>query len=208
MKVKVYNMQGEEIEEIQLSDDIGQGEIKESLLREVVLAYQANQRQGTVSTKTRSEVRGGGRKPWIQKGTGRARAGSIRSPIWRGGGITFGPKPRNFKYSLSKRTKCSALKSSLRKKVKDGSVFILDKISLNGPKTKEMAKFLDSFSLKGRSLIIVNKWDDSLRRASSNIKGLRITLARLVCTFDILFYDNVFVTKEALGELEARLKDE
>ncbi|MEA3485616.1 MAG: 50S ribosomal protein L4, partial [Candidatus Aerophobetes bacterium] len=166
MKAKVYNMQGKEIEEIQLSDDIGQGEIKESLLREAVLAYQANQRQGTASTKTRSEVKGGGKKPWIQKGTGRARAGSIRSPIWRGGGIVFGPKPRSFKHFLSKKARCSALKSSLRKKVKDGSLFILDKTSLKEPKTKEMAKFLDSFSLKGRSLIIMDKWDDTLRRAS------------------------------------------
>jgi len=207
MKAKVYNMQGEEIEEIQLSDDIFQGEIKESLLREAVLAYQANQRQGTVFTKTRGEVRGGGRKPWVQKGTGRARAGSIRSPIWRGGGIAFGPKPRSFKHFLSKKMRCLALKSSLRKKVKDGSLFIVDKLLLKRPKTREMAKFLDSFSPKGRSLIIMDKWDDNIKRASSNIKDLRVTLARVVCVVDILSYDNVLVTKGALQELGMRLKD-
>ena len=208
MKTKVYNMQGEEIGEIQLSDDIFQGEVKESLLREAVLAYQTNRRQGTASTKTRGEVSGGGRKPWIQKGTGRARAGSIRSPLWRGGGVVFGPKPKDFKYSLSKKVKCLALKSSLRKKIKEDSLFILDELSLKRPKTKEMVKFLDSFSLKGRTLIIADKWDEVIKRASSNLKDLRVILPRLVCALDVLYYDTVFVTKEALRELEARLKDE
>ncbi|RLE14037.1 50S ribosomal protein L4, partial [Candidatus Aerophobetes bacterium] len=145
MEWKIYNMQGEEVGSYEL-DDIFQGEVNQPILREAFLSYQTNIRQGTVSTKTRGEVSGGGRKPWPQKGTGRARAGSIRSPLWVGGGTVFGPRPRRFSYSLSKKKKKLALVSSLRLKIQEKKMFIVDELKVDKGKTKEMVSFLNNFS--------------------------------------------------------------
>jgi len=206
VNVKVYDIKGREVEEMELDKDIFSGEINQAVLREAVLAYQSNQRQGTACTKTRGEVRGGGRKPWIQKGTGRARAGSIRSPIWVGGGTVFGPKPRSFKYPLSRRIKRLALRDALRKKINEGLFFVLNEFLIEEPKTKRMVEFLNNFSVEGKVLLIVDRWNDNMKKASSNLKNLELNLAHLVCAFDVLACDSVFITKQALAKLEERLK--
>lgn len=208
MKVPVYNMRGEKIATIELNKDIFEGEVKKNLLHQAQIAHQKNCRQGTVSTKKRDEVRGGGRKPWPQKGTGRARAGSIRSPLWVGGGVSFGPKPRNFEYRLPRKVRKIALKSSLREKFKKESLLILDKVEVKEGKTKEMVKFLDTFSVKGKCLLVMAKWDENTRRSSSNLKKLNLCLASMVCAYDILSHPYVFLTKDSLPILEKRLKDE
>jgi len=206
VNVKVYDMKAKEVETVELNRDVFLGEVNQTVLREAILAYQRNQRQGTACTKTRGEVRGGGRKPWMQKGTGRARVGSIRSPIWVGGGTTFGPRPRSFRYALSKRIRRLALRDALRRKIRDGGFFVLNEFSIEEPKTKRMVEFLNSFSIKGKTLLIVNRWDDNVKKASSNLKDLKISLSHLVCAFDVLVCDNIFITTEALTKLEERLK--
>lgn len=212
MEWKVYNMQGKEVGNLQLDDVIFKGEINQPVLREAILAYQRNLRQGTSSTKTRGQVSGGGRKPWPQKGTGRARAGSIRSPLWVGGGTTFGPQPRHFSYPLSKKKRKLALLYSLRLKVQEGKLFVLDDLKVEKGKTKEIASFLQSFSnqmgdLEGKTLLVVEKKDEKLRRASSNIKNLRLILASNVCGYHILSHNNLFLTKNSLNNLTERLKN-
>ena len=206
MEVKVYNMQGKEVEKISLDKNVFEGEINQAVLREAVLAYEAARRQGTASTKSRSEVRGGGRKPWMQKGTGRARAGSIRSPLWVGGGVIFGPKPRSFRYSLPQKVKRLALKFSLRKRLKERSLFVLDKVSVNKGKTREMAEFLQRLGLEGKTLLILDKWDERIMRSSSNLKNLTLCLSSIACGYDVLSHPNLCLTKEALSIIVERLK--
>jgi len=209
MEWKIYNMQGEEIGSYEL-DDIFQGEVNQPILREAFLSYQTNIRQGTVSTKTRSEVSGGGRKPWPQKGTGRARAGSIRSPLWVGGGTVFGPRPRRFSYSLSKKKKKLALVSSLRLKIQEKKMFIVDELKVDKGKTKEMVSFLNNFSrvanLNEGILLILNGRDEKINRASSNIKNLTLIQPSNVCVYHILSHESIFLTRDSLSKLTERLK--
>jgi len=209
MEWDVYNMQGEKVSRCELDDSIFKGEVNQPVLREAVIAYQANLRQGTASTKTRGEVSGGGRKPWPQKGTGRARAGSIRSPLWVGGGVVFGPRPRDFTYRLPRKKRKLALMSALRLKLKEGKIFILDRLVVEKGKTKEMVSFLANFVKDGvreKSLLIVSGKDEKLRRASSNIKNIRLVMASNVCGYHIIFHDNVFLTQDSLLKLVERLK--
>lgn len=206
MQAPLYDAKGKRAGDITLDKDIFEGDINRWILREVILAHHANQRRGTASTKTRSEVRGGGRKPFAQKGTGRARAGTTRSPLRVGGGVTFGPKPRSFEYSLPKRTKRSAFRSSLRKKLMENSLFVLDKVKLNEPKTREMAKLLSQFPVEGKTLLILEKWNGKIKRASSNLKHLQVRIASLVSAYDVLSHESVLVTKGALSKIEDRLK--
>jgi len=206
MEIKVYDMEGKESEKIDLTEDIFNKEIKDTLLREALLAYLVNRRQGTVSTKGRSEVKGGGRKPWTQKGTGRARVGTIRSPLRVGGGVVFGPKPRKFKYPLPKKIKRAVLRYSLAKKFKEGNLLVLDKISLKTAKTKEMLSFLQKFSLEGKTLLVLDQGDEKVRRSSSNLKQLGLYSASIVCGYDIFSHHNLCLTKEALITIIERLK--
>ncbi len=206
MQLPLYNVEGKKNGKITLDEEIFKGEINRWVLREAILAHQTNRRRGTASTKTRGEVRGGGRKPFAQKGSGRARAGSIRSPLWVGGGITFGPGPRNFEYSLPKKVKRLVFKSSLRKKLKENLFFVLDSLELKEPKTREMVEFLRHFPLEGKSLLILEKWDGNIRRATSNLPNFGVTLASLVSAYDILFYQSVLITRGALRKIEDRLK--
>ncbi len=207
METKVYNMQGEEVEVLSLEEDIFGGKIRPSVLREAVLAYRVSHRQGTASTKSRAQVKGGGRKPWIQKGTGRARAGSIRSPLWVGGGIVFGPRPRNFRYHLPQKIKKIALKSSLRKKLREGGLIILDWISIKNGKTKEMAGFLQRLSLEGKTLLVLEEPNEKIIRSASNLKNLRLSAAFCLSAYDILSHKNVCITKGALAQIVERLKE-
>lgn len=211
MEWNVYNMQAEKVGNFEL-DDVFRGRINQPVLREVYIAYQNNQRQGTASTKTRSEVKGGGRKPWPQKGTGRARAGSIRSPLWVGGGVTFGPKPRNFRHKLSKKKRKLALLSALRLKIKEGRLFLLNELRVEKGKTREVASFLANFAkmagVDGKNLLVAVEIDEKLRRASSNIKNLRLIMVDNVCGYHILFHENIFFTPDSLQKMAKRLKHE
>ncbi len=208
MKLKVHDMQGKEVEEVTLDDGILGGEVRQSVLREAILAYQAAQHQGTVSTKNRARVRGGGRKPWAQKGTGRARVGSNRSPLWVGGGIIFGPQPRKRGYPLPQKVKRLALQSSLRKKNKEGNLLVIDEISVAKGKTKEMAEFLQKFNLKEKTLLVLNKWDKKVVRSCSNLRNLTLSHSSNICAYDILSHHTLCLTKGALDTVTKRVKDE
>ncbi len=207
MKWKIYNIQAEEVSNLELNEEIFEGEVNQPVLREAVLAHQTNLRQGTSSTKSRREVSGGGRKPWIQKGTGRARAGSIRSPLFAGGGIVFGPKPRNFSYPLSKKKKKLALKSSLWIKIKEGNFFVLDRFRVDEGKTREVVAFLNSFSVKGKTLILLDSIDKKVRRACANLKNVDVGFVSKVSGYDILTHDNLFLTQVCVDNLTERLKN-
>ncbi|MDG2769833.1 50S ribosomal protein L4, partial [Vibrio parahaemolyticus] len=171
--VNVYNINGEVVEEMELSDDIFGIEINEHAVYEVVKNQLANKRQGTQSATTRAEVRGGGRKPWRQKWTGRARQGSIRSPQWKGGGVVFAPKPRDYSYSVPKKVKRLALKSVLTSKVVENEMIVVDDLKLNAPKTKEMINIFNSLKTNKKSLIVIDKRDENVILAARNIPNVQ-----------------------------------
>ncbi len=208
MELKIRNMQGKEIDKVTLDDDVFGGEVRQTVLREAILAYEAAQHQGTVSSKNRAKVRGGGRKPWAQKGTGRARAGSNRSPLWVGGGVIFGPQPRKCKYPLPQKVKQLALQSSLRKKTKEGNLLVIDKISVAKGKTKEMVEFLQKFNLKEKTLLVSNQWDEKVFRSCSNLKNLTLSYPSNICGYDILSHHTLCLTKGALDTVTRRVKNE
>jgi len=208
MDWKVHNQQGEVVNTVELDERIFQGEINQPILREAVLAHQVNYRQGTASTKNRAAVRGGGRKPWIQKGTGRARAGSTRSPLWVGGGVAFGPNPRDFHYRLTRKKKKMALISALRMKIRESGFFILNEVSIFSGKTKEMSALLDNLSLSGKTLLVLGELNEKTLRASSNLSHLTLQSPLLLSASEILFYDNLLLTKKALAILSERLRNE
>ncbi|MCM8770962.1 MAG: 50S ribosomal protein L4 [Candidatus Omnitrophica bacterium] len=202
----VYNIEGNELDKMTLDPAVFDGKINSSVIYQAVLAYRANQRQGLASTKTRGEVSGGGRKPWRQKGTGRARVGSTRSPLWRHGGVVFGPHPRDFSYSLPEKIKKLALKSSLNAKLRENNFLIVDEIKLNAPKTKEMARILERFKIKRRALLLLEKIDDNLRRASHNLATFKIDYAKHTNAWDVLEAHKLIVTRNAISDLVKRLK--
>jgi large subunit ribosomal protein L4 len=178
-------------------------EVSDSTIYESVVNYLANQRQGTHATKTKGLVSGGGKKPWRQKHTGRARAGSIRSPLWRGGGIIFGPQPRDYSYSMPKSAKRVAFFKALSRKIKDGEAIVLDSLTLSAPKTKEMASLLKGLGLDGKSVLVMTaQYDNTIRLASRNIPTLSVVSAKDVNTYELLTHDIVLTTKEALTLLE------
>ncbi|MCX7793929.1 MAG: 50S ribosomal protein L4 [Thermodesulfovibrionales bacterium] len=177
--------------------------VKKEVIHQAVVNYLANQRQGTHSTKTRGEVRGGGRKPWRQKHTGRARQGSIRSPLWVGGGIVFGPKPRDYYYELPKKLKRVALKEAIEGKISDNELILIDNIKLEKPKTKDMVTILKRLGIDGSVLIIAPEKDDNLILSSRNIPGVTVRRVADVNAYDIVSHDRVIIFKEAMSKLEA-----
>jgi len=198
-----YNSKGEKTAEIDLSDDIFDIEINKEVVHQVVTAQLAKVRSGTASTKTRSEVRGGGRKPWRQKGTGRARHGSIRSPLWVGGGITFGPKPRSYNKKVNKKMKKNALKSVLTDKVKNESVMILDELKMDEIKTQEMVNFLDDLGLKDRKvLILLPGKDKNIYLSARNIPHVKTLVLDGLNTYDLLDNEVILTTEEAVRKIE------
>jgi len=201
-KVNVYNINGEVVEEMELSDDIFGIEINEHAVYEVVKNQLANKRQGTQSAKTRAEVRGGGRKPWRQKGTGRARQGSIRSPQWKGGGVVFAPKPRDYSYSVPKKVKRLALKSVLTSKVLENEMIVVDEFNLNAPKTKEMINILNNLKADKKALIVIDKKDENVILASRNIPNVQTAFVNTINVYDILKYNSFIITKEAVKKVE------
>jgi large subunit ribosomal protein L4 len=201
-KLDVLNVSGEKIGDIDLNPGIFGIEVNEYVLHDVVKNYLANQRQGTQSAKTRSEVRGGGKKPFRQKGTGRARQGTIRAPHYVGGGVAFAPKPRDYSYKLPKRVKRLALFSALSAKVAAGEVIVLDDLAMDAPKTKDMVKILSNIKAEKKSLIVLPEVNENVVRSSNNIPGVDTTFVGSLNVYDILNHNNFVITKKALETIE------
>ncbi|WP_353094229.1 50S ribosomal protein L4 [Tissierella praeacuta] len=201
-KVNVYNMLGEQVGEIELNDSIFGIEVNQHVVYEVVKNQLANKRQGTQSVKTRAEVRGGGRKPWRQKGTGRARQGSIRAPHFTGGGVTFAPKPRDYSYSVPKKVKRLAMKSALTSKVLQNEIIVIDEINLDAPKTKDMANFLNKINADKKALIVMGEKNANVIKSANNIPNVQTALVNTLNVYDILKYNSFIITKDAVRKVE------
>ena len=199
--VAIYNISGNKVGDMELSEAVFGQEVNVPAMHAYVKAYLANQRQGTQSAKTRAEVSGGGKKPWRQKGTGRARQGSTRSPQWTHGGVVFAPKPRDYRMSLNKKLKRVALKSALSAKVADEKFIVLDSLELAAPKTKEMVKVLANLKTSN-ALIVTPEVDETVVRAANNIQGVATTTVGMLNTYDILKYDAVIATRDAVAKVE------
>jgi len=202
IELPVQNIKGENIGEVSLKDDIFNTKINNFLVHQAVKNYLANKRRGTASTKTRREVRGGGVKPWRQKGTGRARAGTNRSPIWVGGGITFGPAPRDYSFSLPKKMKVVAINSVLSDKAKNKEIIIIDKLYLENNKTKRMVEILKNLQASKKPLIIIEKEDNDIAQTLRNIKGAKILPVSKINTYDLINQGKIIITKDALQRIE------
>ena len=200
-KVAVFNMEGRQVGDVELNDAIFGVEVNQDLMHKVVLSQLANARQGTVATKTRGLVRGGGRKPWRQKGTGRARQGSTRSPQWVGGGVVFGPTPRDFSYRLPKKARRAALKSALSAKVAAGNIVILDQLQVDEPKTKVMASMLKALDVQ-KPLLVTAEWDTNVELSARNIPGAVVAKSIGLNVYDILNSQKVIMTRDAVNKLE------
>ncbi|WP_312701634.1 50S ribosomal protein L4 [Sedimentibacter sp.] len=201
-KVALYDIKGSQVGEVELNDSVFGVEINTHVMYEAVKNYLANQRQGTQSAKTRADVRGGGRKPWRQKGTGRARQGSTRSPQWKGGGVVFAPKPRDYSYSIPKKVKRLALKSALSSKVQDQEIIVVDSLALEQAKTKEMVKVLQNLKANKKTLIVIPERDEAVIRAAANIPGVKTAYVNTINVYDILNCDSFLITKEAVNKVE------
>ena len=199
--VKLYNTKGEEVGNIELNEKIFGIEPNTHVMHLVVKAHLANMRQGTQSAKTRAEVSGGGIKPWRQKGTGRARQGSTRSPQWRHGGVVFAPKPRDYHMAVNKKVRRLAICSALSSKVLENEIKVIDTIALDAPKTKEMVKFLNAVDVNN-ALVVLPEREEVVARAANNIKGVETTIATTLSTYDILKHKNLVLTKDALAKIE------
>ena len=200
--VKVYNMKGEEVETLDLADGVFGVEYNEPLIHQAVVTYLANQRQGTKSTLTRTEVRGGGAKPWRQKGTGRARQGSIRAPQWIKGGVVFAPKSRDFSKKMNAQAKRGALVSALSKKVADGELFVVDSLSVSAPKTKEMAAFRQALKLDKRTVVVMDENNTDVILASRNLDKFKTLSVSEINTYEIVANAVVVLTKGTVKILE------
>ena len=201
LKVDILDMNGKKKSELELNENVFGIEVNEVVVHAALVNYLANQRQGTQSTKTRAEVRGGGRKPWRQKGTGRARQGSIRAPQWIKGGIALGPKPRSYKYAIPKKMRKLALKSVLTSKVEDKELIVVDKLELKEIKTKEMVKVLNNLNTK-KALIVLSEKNLNVQASARNIENVKTTLVNTINVFDLLKYDNLVITEDAIKKLE------
>lgn len=199
--LKVYNTERKEVGEIQLNESIFGAEVSVEAMHQVVLAQLANKRQGTQSAKTRAEVRGGGIKPWRQKGTGRARQGSIRAPQWIHGGIVFAPKPRDYRVSVPKSMRRTAMKSALTSKVQDNEMIVLESLSFEAPKTKAVVNMLNAFETK-KTLIVVAESNENVYKSARNIPGVSVVPVNNINVYDILKYENLMITKEAVSKIE------
>ena len=199
--VAVYNMQGETVGTMELNDAVFGVEVNEHIVHEVVVAQLANKRQGTQSAKTRSEVSGGGKKPWRQKGTGHARQGSTRSPQWTGGGVVFAPKPRDYSIRLNKKERRLAIKSVLTSKVQDSKFFVLDELKLDEIKTKKVKAVLDALKVQ-KAVIVLPDMDKNVILSAKNIPGVITAQANLINTYDLLKYDAVVTTKAGVAKIE------
>ena len=200
-KVDVYDIKGKKVSDIELADSVFGIEPNENIVHAVLVNYLANQRQGTQSTKTRAEVRGGGRKPWRQKGTGRARQGSTRAPHWPGGGVVFGPHPRSYAIKMNRKERRLALKSALAYKAIESKLIVVDKLEVSN-KTKDMKKILDNLKVNKKVLIVVDELNDNLILSSRNLNNVLLLSVDEINTFDIVYADTMIITENAVKQLE------
>ena len=200
--VAVYDIANNQVGDIELNDSVFGVEMNEGLVHQAVVMQLASQRLGTHSTKTRGLVRGGGRKPWKQKGTGRARAGSTRSPLWVGGGTVFGPHPRKYGFSMPRKQRRLALKCALSDKVKSGDLIVLDSLDFDAPKTKQVVKLLGDFSVTGKALFITAEETENVERSARNIPGVKAIHSLGLNVYDILNHGKLFITKDAVARIE------
>lgn len=209
MALSVFSQKGDKLSDFPLDEKIFDGRVNVSLLHQVVRMYQNQQRQGTHGTKTRGEVSGGGKKPWRQKGTGRARAGSNRSPLWRHGGTVFGPKPRDYGFVLPKRVRRSAVRQSLNAKVKGGELVLIESLKVDRPKTKTVAELLKILELRGSVLLVVEKMNEPLKLSCRNLPGVSLKTHRDVNAYDLLHHPNILMEKNSFAHfLESLSKKE
>ena len=201
-KVDVYDMQGKKVSDVELNANVFGIEPNEAVVHSVLVNYLANQRQGTQSTKTRAEVRGGGRKPWRQKGTGRARQGSIRAPQWIKGGIALGPKPRSYSYKVNKKEKQLAIRSLLSSKVLENELTVVEKLEMKEAKTKEMVKTLSNLKVEGKTLIIVADKNENVYLSSRNIEGVKAITLNMINVYDLLNYNKLVLPLDTVKKLE------
>ena len=201
-KIDVYSIEGKKVKEVELNEAIFGIEPNEAVVHSVLVNFLANQRQGTQSTKTRSEVSGGGRKPWRQKGTGRARQGSIRAPQWIKGGIALGPKPRSYSYTVNKKEKRLAIKSMLSSKVLENELVVVDKLEMKEIKTKEMVKILNNLKVEGKTLMLLPEKNENVQKSARNIEGVKTTLVNTINVYDLLKYKNLVITLDTVKKLE------
>ncbi len=199
--VGLFNIEGKKVGDVTLNESVFNVEVNKAVLHQVVVAQLANKRQGTQSAKTRAEVRGGGIKPWRQKGTGRARQGSIRSPQWAGGGIVFAPKPREYRVSLPKSMRRVAMKSTLTAKVLENEMIVLESLELDAPKTKAIVTMLKAFDVK-KALIVTAESNANVYKSGRNVEGIQVIPVNNINVYDLLKYDNLIITKDAVSKLE------
>ena len=200
--VSVYNMEGSEVEKMDLNDNVFAVEVNEHLMHMAVVLQLANKRQGTQKAKTRSEVSGGGRKPWRQKGTGHARQGSTRSPQWTGGGVVFAPTPRDYSFKMNKKEKAGAIKSALTTKVNEEKFFVMDSLKFDEIKTKKMVGVLDALKVNKALVVLDGEDNDNVEVSARNIAGVRTVYSNAINVYDILKYDTIIITKSAVAKIE------
>ena len=201
-KIDVYDINGKKVKELELNEAVFGIEPNEAVVHSVLVNFLANQRQGTQNTKTRSEVSGGGKKPWRQKGTGRARQGSIRAPQWIKGGIALGPKPRSYKYTVNKKERALAIRSVLSAKVLEYELVVVDNMPLKEIKTKEMVKALNNLKVEGKALIMLPTKNENIQKSARNIEGVKTTLVETINVYDLLKYNKLVVTEDTVKKLE------
>lgn len=201
-KIDVYNIEGKKVSNIELADSVFGIEPNEKIVHSVLVNYMANQRQGTSNTKTRAEVSGGGRKPWKQKGTGRARQGSIRSPQWFKGGIALGPKPRDYSYRVNKKERRLAVRSVLSSKVLENNLVVVDSMNFDAIKTKNMVSALNNLKVEGKTLIVLPEKNENVQKSARNIEGVKTSLVNTINVYDLLKYNKLVLTVDAVKSLE------
>ena len=201
-KIDVYNIEGKKVSNIELADSVFGIEPNEKIVHSVLVNYMANQRQGTSNTKTRAEVAGGGRKPWKQKGTGRARQGSIRAPQWFKGGIALGPKPRDYSYRVNKKERRLAIRSVLSSKVLENNLVVVDAMNFDAIKTKNMISALNNLKVEGKTLIVLPEKNENVQKSAKNIEGVKTSLVNTINVYDLLKYNKLILTVDAVKNLE------
>lgn len=201
-KIDVYNIEGKKVSDIELADSVFGIEPNEKIVHSVLVNYLANQRQGTANTKTRAEVSGGGRKPWKQKGTGRARQGSIRAPQWFKGGIALGPKPRDYRYTVNKKERRLAIRSVLSSKVLENNLVVVDSLAFNEIKTKNMVNALTNLKVEGKTLIVLPEKNENVQKSARNIEGVKTSLVNTINIYDLLKYNKLVLTVDSVKNLE------
>jgi len=202
IKVPVFDNNGKSLESVSLPEERFGGKVRRELLRDAIIMHEANHRRGTASTKTRGEVAGGGRKPWKQKHTGRARVGDIRSPIWKGGGVVFGPRPRDYSFSMHRKAKKAALQSAILSRLIDNEVVLVDKLGLDTPSTKKMASILKNLDIRESCLIVIQDFDETIWKSSRNIYNVKLRVVSDLNAYDVTKYKKLLIVKDALDSLK------